>query len=139
MPKIKQWTFAAWTGLSVACLVGCAGMSGSSGSITKASFGSTPDGKPVDIYTLHNANGAEARICNYGGIIVSLKVPDKNGKFGDVVLGYDTLDGYLKSSPYFGALIGRYGNRISGATVASVREIDCCDVSATAIVRPSHH
>jgi aldose 1-epimerase len=55
----------------------------------------------------------EARICNYGGLVTSLKVPDRNGKLGDVVLGYDNLDGYFKSSPYFGALIGRYGNRIA--------------------------
>ena len=57
----------------------------------------------------------EARIMTYGGIVQSLKVPDKNGKFDDVVLGYDKLDGYLTNSPYFGALIGRYGNRIGGA------------------------
>jgi len=67
----------------------------------------------VDIYTLRNADGCEARICNYGGIVTSLKVSDKNGKLGDVVLGYDNLDGYLKSSPYFGCLVGRYGNRIA--------------------------
>ena len=64
-------------------------------------------------YTLRNSRGVEARICNYGGIVVSLKVPDKNGKFGDVVLGYDNLDSYIKNNPFFGALIGRYGNRIA--------------------------
>lgn len=76
-------------------------------------FGTTTDGKPVEIYTLRNANGVEARVTNYGGIIVSLKVPDRNGKLDDVVLGYDSISGYLKESPYFGALIGRYGNRIA--------------------------
>ena len=76
-------------------------------------FGTTEDGTPVTLYTLRNKNGVEARIMTYGGIIQSLKVPDKNGKLGDVVLGYDTLDGYLTNSPYFGALIGRYGNRIA--------------------------
>ena len=76
-------------------------------------FGATQDGTPVWLYTLRNKNGVEARIMTYGGIIQSLKVPDKNGKLGDVVLGYDTLDGYLTNSPYFGALIGRYGNRIA--------------------------
>ena len=76
-------------------------------------FGTTLDGTPVSLYTLRNANGVEARIMTYGGIIQSLKVPDKNGKFGDVVFGYDSLDGYLTNSPYFGALIGRYGNRIA--------------------------
>jgi aldose 1-epimerase len=79
-----------------------------------ARFGTAPDGAPVMLYTLRNKNGMEARILNYGGIIQSLIVPDKNGKLGDVVLGYDTLDGYLTNSPYFGAMIGRYGNRIAG-------------------------
>jgi aldose 1-epimerase len=75
-------------------------------------FGTTPDGKSVSLYTLRNAAGMEAKITNYGGIIVSLRVPDRNGKFDDVVLGYDSLSSYLKETPYFGALIGRYGNRI---------------------------
>jgi aldose 1-epimerase len=75
-----------------------------------------PDGTPVEIYTLRNSKGMEARIMTYGGIVQSLKVPDQNGKLDDVVLGYDNLEGYLtNNSPYFGALIGRYGNRIGGA------------------------
>ena len=73
----------------------------------------TIDGSQVDLYTLKNSNGLEATITNYGGIVVSLKVPDKNGKLGDVVLGYDTLNDYIGNTPYFGALIGRYGNRIA--------------------------
>ena len=81
--------------------------------ITQVPFGKTRDGKRVDIYTLRNLNGVEARICNFGGILVSFKAPDRNGHMGDVVLGYDNLDGYLTNSPYFGALIGRYGNRIA--------------------------
>ena len=81
--------------------------------ITKKEFGKTPDGKTADIYTLVNNKGCEVRITNYGGIVVSLTVPDKDGKLGDVVLGYDTLDQYIKNSPFFGALIGRYGNRIA--------------------------
>src|SRR6266566_7838403 len=80
---------------------------------THESFGTAPDGVPVEIYTLRNDKGVEARIMTYGGIVQSLKVPDKSGKLGDVVLGYDTLNGYLTNSPYFGALIGRYGNRIA--------------------------
>ena len=80
--------------------------------IEKQPFGKTTDGKAVDIYTLVNKNGSEIRITNYGGIIQSLKVPDRYGKLGDVVLGYDTVEEYIKNSPYFGALIGRYGNRI---------------------------
>ena len=76
-------------------------------------FGTAPDGQPVDVYTLTNPRGVEARVTNYGGIILGLRVPDRNGRFEDVVLGYDTLAGYLKESPYFGALVGRYGNRIA--------------------------
>ena len=85
----------------------------SQSSITHEPFGTTQDGKPVEIYTLQNDNGMVVRIMTYGGIIQTIKVPDKNGQMGDVVLGYDTLDGYLTNSPYFGALIGRYGNRIA--------------------------
>ena len=72
-------------------------------------------GKEVDIYTLKNTNGMEVKITNYGGIVTSIKVPDKNGKFDDVALGYDTLQAYIDNNPYFGALIGRYGNRIGAA------------------------
>lgn len=67
----------------------------------------------MEIFTLRNVNGLEARITNYGGIVVSLKTPDKSGKFDDIVLGYDSLDEYIKRNPYFGALVGRYGNRIA--------------------------
>jgi len=85
--------------------------------IDKQPFGKTVDGVAVDIYTLKNANGVEARITTYGGIVVSLRVPDQKGKFDDVVLGYDNLDGYLKNNgPYMGALIGRYANRIAKGT-----------------------
>lgn len=83
------------------------------GIVSKAPFGKTPDGTPVEIYTLRNSSGMEATIMTYGGIVTSLKVPDKDGKFGDVVLGYDNLGGYLTNSPYFGAIVGRYGNRIA--------------------------
>jgi aldose 1-epimerase len=79
----------------------------------KQSFGKTSDGRPVDLYTLTNQKGMEVAITNFGGIVVSLKVPDRTGKFDDVVLGYDSLDGYLTNKAFFGALIGRYGNRIA--------------------------
>ncbi len=81
--------------------------------ITKTSFGKTSAGENIDLYTLRNANGVETTITNYGGIVVSLKVPDRNGKFDDVVLGFSELESYTKPGPYFGALIGRYGNRIA--------------------------
>lgn len=113
--KIMQLLTLATAGLGAACLVGCASMSKSHPPITKADFGKTPDGQTVEIYTLKNAKGAEARILTYGGIVQYLSVPDKSGKFDDVVLGYDNLQGYIDKTPYFGALIGRYGNRIGGA------------------------
>jgi aldose 1-epimerase len=83
--------------------------------VTRASFGTLPDGTGVELYTLKNAGGMEVRITNYGGIVTSLKVPDRNGRFADVVLGHDTLEGYLHNAPYFGAIVGRYANRIGKA------------------------
>ncbi|HUA67593.1 MAG TPA: aldose epimerase family protein [Candidatus Saccharimonadales bacterium] len=109
----------ATVGLVALGLTGCASMSKSksvsesTGTITEAPFGKTADGTPVEIYTLRNSKGMEARIMTYGGIVQSLKVPDRDGHFGDVVLGYDNLEGYLTNSPFFGALIGRYANRIA--------------------------
>jgi aldose 1-epimerase len=86
--------------------------SGQTSSVKKEDFGQA-DGQSVALYTLTNRNGVEAKITPYGGIVVSLKVPDRNGKLGDIVLGFDNLDSYLKGNdPYLGALIGRYGNRI---------------------------
>jgi aldose 1-epimerase len=108
-----QRTLAALTGLGVMCLIGCAAMPEAKMTIANAPFGQAPDGTPVQLYTLRNTRGSEAKICNYGGIVTSLKVADKHGKFSDVVLGYDHLDGYLKKSPHFGCLVGRYGNRIA--------------------------
>ena len=81
--------------------------------MTRAPFGKTADGEAVEAFTLKNANGVEVRAITYGGIITSLKVPDRNGAIGDIVLGFDALDGYLKGHPFFGAIIGRYGNRIA--------------------------
>lgn len=82
-------------------------------SLEKMDFGSLPNGQQVDKYILRNSNGMEVDIITYGGIITSLKVPDNENIVRDVVLGYETLSDYLKSSPYFGAIIGRYGNRIA--------------------------
>lgn len=81
--------------------------------ITVEDFGALPDGEAVKKYTMTNAEGMEVSVLNYGGIITSLKVPDKNGKIEDVVLGFNSLEGYLTPPPYFGAIIGRYGNRIA--------------------------
>jgi aldose 1-epimerase len=79
------------------------------------SFGQTPDGRQVDVYTLVNTNGLRARIINYGAILVSLEVPDRDGVLADITLGYDDLDNYLKRGGLFGATVGRYANRIGGA------------------------
>ncbi len=110
---MTHWTHTLAAGAAVALLFGCTPAGQQSVSTSKAPFGTTKDGKAVDVYTLKNAAGAEARIMNYGGIVLSLKVPDKAGQMGDVVLGYDTLAEYEKETPYFGCLVGRYGNRIA--------------------------
>jgi len=81
--------------------------------VTVAPFGRMPDGKAVEVYTLRNARGMEVRAITYGAIIQSIRVPDRSGRLGDVTLGYDSLSGYLTASPYFGAVVGRYANRIA--------------------------
>jgi aldose 1-epimerase len=81
--------------------------------IKKEPFGELPDGTPNDIFTLTNGRGLKARLMTYGAILVSLEVPDRNGKPADIVLGYDSLDGYVQNNPYFGSIVGRYGNRIA--------------------------
>lgn len=85
----------------------------SHGTICNRPFGNTPSGEAVELYTLRNWHGMRASIATYGGIVTSLTAPDREGRYADVVLGYDTLAGYLKKSPYFGALVGRYANRIA--------------------------
>ena len=85
-------------------------------SITSRPFGNLPDGTGVNLYTLTNKNGLKAEILNYGGIVISLYVPDKDGNLADVVLGYNKLEDYLDRSPFFGALIGRNSNRMEGAS-----------------------
>lgn len=82
-------------------------------SVMKTSFGTTAAGQAVAQYTLKNRNGMEVSVISYGGRITSLKVPDNKGEFADVVIGFDSLSQYTKDNPYFGALIGRYGNRIA--------------------------
>ena len=110
------------TTLSVALLMGCFAMTSCSTKkadgdqkpgIEKAAYGQLPDGRNADLYTLHNAAGMTAKITNYGGIIVALTAPDKDGTFEDVTLGVHSLANYVKGTPFFGALVGRYGNRIA--------------------------
>ncbi len=87
--------------------------------VTSAPFGTTPDGKAVKIFTMKNSNGLEVKAMTYGAIITSIETPDKTGKLGDIVLGFDSLGGYTNAAyiahlPYFGAVVGRYANRIAG-------------------------
>lgn len=84
-------------------------------SIKKVAWGKA-DGQPVSLYTLTNKHGMVAKITNYGGIVTELHTPDRNGQMGDVVLGFDNLAQYLKGDPYFGAIVGRFGNRIAKGT-----------------------
>src|SRR5947207_13451266 len=86
-----------------------AGAKSQSGSTTKKSFGKTPDGQPADLFVLTNTNGAEVSITNYGGAVVSLKVPDRGGQLAEVVLGYDGIDGTVDHNSYLGRPGGRLG------------------------------
>ncbi len=81
--------------------------------VSRAPYGKMPDSTEIEQFTVVNKNKAEMKVITYGGIITSLSVPDRDGKIEDVVLGFDNLEGYLKGHPYFGATIGRYGNRIA--------------------------
>ena len=87
------------------------------------SFGKTADGQEVQLFTLTNKNGVEARITNFGGIVVSLKTPDRKGQLADIVLGYDNLEGYVGDKAFLGALIGRYGNRIAKGNLCSMARL----------------
>jgi aldose 1-epimerase len=101
-------------GLVMLGLIGCApNETAMTHAVSRAPFGALPSGEPVEVFTLTNPRGIEVRAMTYGGIILSLRVPDRSGQLGDIVLGYDDLDGYLRETPYFGAIIGRYGNRIA--------------------------
>ena len=85
--------------------------------VTETPFGTTPDGTAVRLFTLTNAAGMEVRATTYGVILVSVKVPDRQGRLDDIVVGHENLEGYLTKSRYFGAVVGRYGNRIAGGKV----------------------
>ena len=109
IPKRRSFLLALCAALAVLL---CGPVAEGKGTVKKSDFGSV-EGQKVDLYTLTNGRGAEAQIITYGGAIVSLKVPDRRGQMGDVVLGYDDVQGYLSQTSYIGALIGRYGNRIA--------------------------
>ncbi|MBL0171740.1 MAG: galactose mutarotase [Gemmatimonadaceae bacterium] len=99
----------------IACVSGDKSKSASvpNATVVRSPFGVLPSGDSVHLFTLTNASGVELRVIDYGGLVVSLKTPDRRGALGDIVLGYDDLDGYVKATPYFGALVGRYANRIA--------------------------
>jgi aldose 1-epimerase len=101
----------------ILCLAAAAGVQGCTpcgkATVEKQSFGATADGVAVDSYTLTNTTGAKVKIITYGARLVSIEVPDRNGKRGDVTLGYDDIAGYEKDSSFLGAIVGRYGNRIA--------------------------
>jgi aldose 1-epimerase len=88
---------------------------GAQASVARSPFGVLPGGARIQAFTLTNASGTQVRVIEYGAIIQSLKVPDRHGALADVVLGYDSMDGYVENPPYLGALIGRYANRIGKA------------------------
>ena len=81
--------------------------------VTRTPFGTLPDGQAVELFTFANGHGVEVRATNYGGIITHLRTPDRDGRLDDIVLGYDSLAGYLEESPYFGAIVGRVANRVA--------------------------
>ena len=99
--------------LCVFVVVGC--QNDQAVKMNRSSFGTLTDGSPVTLYTMTNANMAELQVMDYGATIVSIKVPDKNGTISEVTLGFDSLAGYLDRSPFFGSVVGRYGNRIGDA------------------------
>lgn len=97
---------------------------------TKTEFGRTPDGQPVDLYTLENSRGMRATLTNFGGVLIALELPDPSNGTTDVVLGFDSLASYLDNPPFFGALVGRYGNRLRGGNVEIAGEpyqLECND------------
>jgi aldose 1-epimerase len=114
---MKVCRHVAYTALFAALFIASATLASepvmSAGKTVKSVFGKTGTGQEVSLYTLTNAKGAQVAITPWGATVTSIRVPDRKGQLGDVVLGFDTLDGYLGSHPYFGVIAGRYGNRIA--------------------------
>src|SRR2546421_5009790 len=108
------------SGIVVLCISLFGGLAGSAAEekggkagVKITNFGKTAEGTPVELYVLTNGKGMTVKITTYGGIVTELHAPDRDGKFADVVLGFDNLDGYLKGNPYFGCIVGRVANRIA--------------------------
>ncbi len=109
MSKLSRIITVALSVPIFSCLVGC----GMNKLFQKQDYGALPDGRKAELYTLTNADGLKATLTNYGAILVSMEVPDRDGKLADVTHGYDTLKGWLSNTSYFGSTVGRYGNRIA--------------------------
>lgn len=109
---VRQIVFYGFLTISTSILLSCTQNKKENSVIEKTLYGKLPDGREVNQYILKNTSGATMKVINFGAIITSLTVPDRDGKYEDVVLGYDSLQGYIKGSSYFGAIVGRYGNRI---------------------------
>ncbi|WP_338526259.1 aldose epimerase family protein [Pseudomonas batumici] len=101
------------SGLGLSLMMASLGVQASGLSSEHKAFGKTHDGTAIEQYVLRNSHGLQATVITYGGVLQSLKVPDKNGKFDDVVLGFDDVQGYQSGKAFFGATIGRYGNRLA--------------------------
>ena len=119
LQKSPLTLLAAMASLSATLAVGAANYGADkpertmSSSVQKSAFGKTPEGTEVELYTLTNQKGMVAKVITYGAILTELRVPDRHGKVGNVVLGFDNLDQYVKGSPFFGATAGRVANRIA--------------------------
>jgi len=121
MPALSSFAHRVRSGLACLLVAGLAACSAGPGGpppepsgLVRQSFGTTPDGRGVDLYTLTNRHDVEVLISTLGAAIVSIRTPDRDGAFDDIVLGFDDLTGYLANDPYFGVVVGRYGNRIAG-------------------------
>jgi aldose 1-epimerase len=130
MKLFNRFLFVGITAVLALTLISAVPMTAAGGTIEKQEYGTTAGGAAVDEYTLTNTNGMEVKIINYGGIITSVKVPDRNGNMADVVLGFSTLEDYeTLNSPYFGAIIGRYGNRIANGMFTIDGQTYCLDTN----------
>jgi len=109
---MKNVLLACLTAIVLTSIPACQSGKGVHSTIEKQLFGKLADGREVHSYTLTNASGAHVKIIEFGAVVVSLSVPDRGGRFADVVLGYDSIEGYMNDKSYFGAIVGRYGNRI---------------------------
>ncbi len=121
-------------GLSTATMDGRAATEKSAAGVSSSVFGKLPDGREAHLFKLTNKSGMQVLISDFGATVVAIKVPDREGKIGDVVLGYDTLEGYANGTAYFGSTVGRYANRIAGAKFS----IDGRDYTLTKNDGPNH-